>query len=271
MPDRSTSPDMITGFVINLDTAVDRRAHMEQVGAYFDIPLTFFTALTPTTLPERWRSYFYDDQGRPWADLKPGEIACYASHLEVMSQAVERNQPIVIAEDDLRPLVDAIAIRELLASLPDGWGFVRLSGIVKSPAMPRGTELIETTRQPNNMGLYLVSPLGARRFIEYSSRRFRAIDEDLRRVWEHGAVNYCTPSPWVEINIFDSNIDAAGDRGDLPERKRTRLLGPSPLQVGWQKLCWCRQRFGVTGCVRLMLNYLTNKFRKKSRRSWVLE
>lgn len=272
MPDTDKAT-AVTGYIINLEAAANRREHMQQVAHCFDIPLQFFAALTPANLPAKWRAYFYNDQGRPWADLKPGEIACYASHLELMALAVSQNRPILIAEDDLKPQVDAINISALVQRLPADWGFVRLSGNLKSPALQRGQpgqpQLVETTRQPNNMGLYLVSPEGARRFIGYSTRRFRAIDEDLRRTWEHGAVNYCTAHKLVEINIFDSNIDAAGDRGDLPERQRTRLLGPSALKEQLHKLRWNLRRFGLCGCARLVLNWLSNQCKKKGRRNWI--
>jgi GR25 family glycosyltransferase involved in LPS biosynthesis len=127
------------------------------------------------------------------------------------------------------------------------------------------------SRQPNNMGLYLVSPQGARQFIEYSTKRFRAIDEDLRRTWEHGAVNYCTASKLVEINIFDSNIDAAGDRGDLPERKRARSVGPSAAAELVKKIRWNLTRFGFKDSMRMLLNMFANKLRKKPNRRWLLD
>jgi glycosyl transferase family 25 len=275
MPESDKPGFGVNGYIINLESAANRRDHMQQVAGCFDIPLQFFSALTPDNLPKRWRDHFYDHNGKPWADLKPGEIACYASHLELMSRAVSENVPVLIAEDDLRPLVKQINITELLQRLPDDWGFLRLSGNMKSPAQVRGVPgepvIVEMSRQPNNMGLYLVSPQGARQFIEYSTKRFRAIDEDLRRTWEHGAVNYCTASKLVEINIFDSNIDAAGDRGDLPERKRARSVGPSAAAELVKKIRWNLTRFGFKDSMRMLLNMFANKLRKKPNRRWLLD
>ena len=274
MPDASKQLEHVVGYVINLESATNRREHMERIAQCFDIPLKIFPAFTPVNLPEKWAKFFFDDQGKPWADLKPGEIACYVSHLELMSLAVSQNSPILIGEDDLKPLVAKINILQLLQRLPDDWGFVRLSGNMKSPALVRGSPdeplIVETMRQPNNMGLYLVSPEGAKRFIEYSSRRFRAIDEDLRRTWEHCAVNYCAVGKLVDINIFDSNIDAAGNRGDLPERKRQRVLGPSNVAEAIQKIRWNLSRFGLKVYLRMLLRILVTKCRSKSKRNWIL-
>jgi len=131
--------------------------------------------------------------------------------------------------------------------------------------------IVETTRQPNNMGLYVVSPEGARCFIEYSKKRFRAIDEDLRCTWEHGAVNYCVANKLVEINIFDSNIDAEGKRDDIPERKRIRSIGPSALVLFAHKCRWTLKRFGINKSLKILLNLMCNKCQHKTKRKWIVE
>jgi len=137
MPEENVSNAQLMAYIINLKSAKERKKHMQQVSSVFDIELDFFSAYTPSSLPEKWHGYFYDEKGKPWADLKPGEIACYASHLELMSYAVRYNIPVLIAEDDLKPLVDKININDLLTCLPSDWGFLRLSGNLKSPALVR--------------------------------------------------------------------------------------------------------------------------------------
>jgi len=203
-------------------------------------------AFLPESIPEVWRRLFFDSNNQPLAELTSGERACYASHLAAMQKAITLDMPILVTEDDVRFNVSPDFLIELIERLPSDWEFIRLSGVLKSRAISArfaaGYKLVEPFRIPNGMVAYLVSPSGADKFIRYSEARYRAIDEDLRRVWEHGAVNYVLdPLVAGENPGFQSDIDKQGNRRNLPERKRKRAA-TYPGEQYLSRMKWHIQR-----------------------------
>jgi GR25 family glycosyltransferase involved in LPS biosynthesis len=99
--------------------------------------------------------------------LKVGEIGNYASHLRALQRVVADGAPAVILEDDTKLLPGFLElVDEVLAKLPAGWDFVRLSNEPKRAyvaIMPlqRGYELVRYSKVSNSAMAYLVSPAGA--------------------------------------------------------------------------------------------------------------
>lgn len=232
--------------VVSLSDSTERRSYIRKLASSSALGFQFIDAFTPDSIPVRWEHYFRDEAGNLLADLKPGELACYASHLEAMKRVMEDGCPALITEDDVEFDLDPVELMGLLSDLPADWGFVRLSGLLKSKSIKRGKAgeftLREPIRVPNGLVAYLASPHGAQKFISYSQNRFRAIDEDLRRVWEHRAVNYVIyPLIARESKLFQSTIDLAGARGALPERRRWRASSYPGERYG-KKLVWLLSR-----------------------------
>ncbi|TYO89683.1 glycosyltransferase family 25 protein [Oceanicella actignis] len=262
MSDRAQPFD---AWLINLDRDSGRLTHMRAELAAAGIAWRRFAALTPDAIPPALRPAFFDEAGAPHAPLRPGEIACYASHLSVMALIAESGRPGLVMEDDLRLAPGFAELARLLAAAPADWGFLRLSNAPKSAcrevARDGALALVECWRVPNNAGAYLVNPAAARRFIAAYPRRLRPIDEDMRRVWEHGCVSYVALPRLAELNIFESSIDAAGARGDAPARRRfeaaRRRLGGEPA---WR---WQLRRWGLAGAARAMGRGIALSLRKR--------
>jgi glycosyl transferase family 25 len=240
-------------WLINLDRDADRLAHMRAECGRAGVAFERFAALG-SELTDDLRPLFYDGAGRPFARLKRGEIGCYGSHLAVMALIAAGDRPGLVMEDDLR-LTDGFGhLDDLIDAAPADWAFLRLSNAAKSPCMAVGRTadgpIVEYWRVPNNCGAYLATPKGARQFLAAYDRRTRALDEDLRRVWEHGCPTYGPLTPVAQSNIFDSSIDAMDGRGDAPARAR---FAAGRLGVGGEpKWRWRARRWGVFGCLRAM-------------------
>jgi glycosyl transferase, family 25 len=250
---------------INLDRDVDRRAHMEAELARAGVRADRFPALGADTMPEVMRPAFYDAAGLPRAPMTPGEIGCYASHLALMDRIAGSARPGLVMEDDLRLGEGFAHLGALIDAAPADWAFLRLSNTPKAACREVGragaTRIVEYWRVPNNAGAYLVSPDGARRFLAAYDERLRPVDEDLRRVWEHGCPTY-GPLPQAAVsNIFDSSIDAQGARGEAPARARfeaaRRRLGGEPA---WR---WTLRRWGAGGAAAAIGKGLVLSLRKR--------
>lgn len=180
--------------------------------------------------------------------LKAGEVGCYASHLlalrEIASGAC--GPYAIVMEDDLEIASDfAQVILALLAHLPDGWDFVRLSNkpkraTVALATLPGGRALVKYSKVPNGAGAYLVSRAGARTFLDGRPRR-HAVDEDLRRPWNYDfRVFGVTPPPAKQNCLPVSSIDTL-EAGRLDGRGGT--LGRLK-RVRWNEL-WRRPLFNI--------------------------
>jgi glycosyl transferase family 25 len=247
-------------YLINLDRDTDRLAHMQAELAARDIAVERFPACLGAALPERFRPAFEPPAGEAQV-LTPGEIGCYASHLAIMERVAVGDEPALVLEDDL---AIGEALPRLLArldELPADWEMVRLSNPAKSAVVRVGVvggvgDVVRYWRVPNNTGAYLIRPAGAARFLARAGRRQRAVDEDLRRPWEHGIVMYGVLPPPVTANVLPTSI---GGAREAPGRQRFRAAPRHRLaEIGWRI-----RAFGLLGCLRL---WMASKFgRAKAR------
>ena len=257
-------------YYINLDRDVVRAKKIEKLAEQTGWLMHRIAAHSDAEMPKKWRAMLCDENGRPFSPLTPGELGCYASHLTAISKAVELNRPIAVAEDDIELLDIDIDLQLIVDNAPPDWGFIRLSNPLKSPAVKRvhlsgPFDLVEPWRVPNNMGFYLVSPAGAQSFLSYSQKRARANDEDLRRVWEHKAVNYVLAPPLVVINQGKSSIDQEGSRTCLPERQRSAHISDNRRQ----QIHWLKQRFSLPEKLSILWKWFLVKVLKRSQ-CWIV-
>jgi len=166
-------------------------------------------------LPDDLRPFFYDAAGRAKTTMKRGEIGCYASHIKALMRAASgaHGDAVLIMEDDLEIAPDLIeTIAKARQAAPKNWDILRLSSASRRAYVPVAEVdashfLVRYSKIPNSAGAYLVTPLGARKFLERGVRGL-TFDDDLRRPWFHGMETYgVLPSP-VKPGVLKSTIDA---------------------------------------------------------------
>lgn len=205
MPDPTMHPPLLPAagpgrapcpvYLINLPEHPDRRQHsVEQLRRCGLLDALVFTgAVNGRELAAERVRDLYDAQrnARTYPKpLSPGEIGCYASHLECWRRIVASGEALaLVLEDDVR-LDDDLAevIGELLRAGPK-FDMVKLIGrdreSIRRRVLGMGTRsLIEYFRVPSWTGAYLVSRDGARKLLQARRRFFRPIDVDLKFWWE---------------------------------------------------------------------------------------
>lgn len=198
-------------FLINLDRDTERLRAMDQQLQDLRIPYQRFAAIMGGDLPGWLVPYLGS------AQLSPGEIGCYASHLAIMKEVADGADPALVLEDDL---VISPEVPELIQSIlgtDQPWEITRLSSKSRRPLvpcspLPNGYSLVQYLRVPLHTGAYLIKPDGARRFLGWRTARYRPIDVDLMRVWEHRTKTVGVwPLP-ITQDIGPSTIEKIGGR-----------------------------------------------------------
>jgi len=208
------SEQAFTALLLNLDRDLARREHMEQQLVQAGITFTRLPGILGDAVPDDLRGFFYDAEGQPKTTMKRGEIGCYASHLCALKQVArgELGDAVLIMEDDLIVAPDA---KEIIAqarrALPTGWDIVRLSNPPRRAYAPVATigkhSVVRYSKIPNSAGAYLVTPAGARKFLERGVRGL-TFDDDLRRPWFHHMETYGIVPPPMRAGALKSTIDA---------------------------------------------------------------
>lgn len=124
------APAFVT-YVINMDSATERMAHMDAELARVQIPYIRQPGVVGTELPypnENFSDWSYKYlHGRRWA---PRELGCYLSHIQCLRNFLETDAPYaLILEDDVR-LDDNIKdiLARAIQHAPD-WNMLRLSSV----------------------------------------------------------------------------------------------------------------------------------------------
>lgn len=204
-------------YLINLDRDTDRLERMQRQLGACGLEYSRFPAVHGLNLPDWLRPYFLNESGGKASELSDGEIGCYASHLSVMKMASDSNETTLILEDDLKLCDDFAQLLDTCLKLEVTWDMFRFSSMDKHPAAPltrinANFTVVNYLRVPPNVGAYLVTPVGARKFLNWPQARWRPVDQDLRRPWENGVVTVGVfPNP-VSQNHNASSIDAIGGR-----------------------------------------------------------
>jgi glycosyl transferase, family 25 len=223
--------------VINLDRDNERLAHMcRELGAA-EVKFDRFAAIEGARVPQHLQGYFEGCR-----TLSPGEIGCYASHLEICHMVADGRlpSPLLVLEDDIALVVGfAETVRRLVQALPPGWDIVRLSyptkrAKVRVARLTPAHELVRYTHVPTSTGAYLISSSGARKFLA-ARRRELPVDIDLRRVWAWRMNTYgVAPPPVLNDRLGASAIEALSPGGRYSDARfawmRAKRLIETPLR-----------------------------------------
>jgi len=220
--------------LINLDRDKERLEHTGSQLAQAGIGFTRQPGILGDAVPDDLKPYFFHPDGSPKTIMKRGEIGCYASHLRALHRVAsgELGNAVLVMEDDLNinPHLAVLLTRARLA-MPIGWDILRLSNPPRRAYAP--TErldenhlLVRYSKIPNSAGAYLVTPQGAKKFLERGVRGL-TFDDDLRRPWFHHMDTYGIVPPPVQAGALKtSSIDAAEpgrfDKGMSSRRERIK-------------------------------------------------
>ena len=150
-------------------------------------------AVDGSRLPLHERARLYDEalnREQYHKALRPGEIGCYSSHLQVWQQLVDSGErALAIFEDDIEVAPDLPEVLAALERTGSPWDLVKLMGRprerIKTRVQLTGRrDLIEYSRVPSHTGAYVLSRRGALKLLARRRPFGRPVDVDLRHWWE---------------------------------------------------------------------------------------
>ena len=204
-------------YLINLEKDRERLAATKAQLDALAMPFERVDAIHGTDMPEWIRPYFLDDRGKIASGLLPGEVGCYASHLLVLRRIAERDQPALVLEDDVEIAPDFPDVFNSLPTMPVGWEIIRLTnpykrGYVRISSVNTNYDVVKFVNVPPDTGAYFISPEGARKFLNWKGKRTQAVDQDLRRIWDHKLTTYGIHPRPILPGTGRSSIDGMSKR-----------------------------------------------------------
>lgn len=256
-------------YLVNLDRDHDRRTYMADQLDARGLEFERVSATLGLAMPDDIKPYFLKKDGRSIdSAMNAGEVGCYSTHLRICQKLIAQDEAdyAFVMEDDLEFHPNFMQLLSSLDDLPEDWDIIRLSNPSKSAFITekdlgKAGQLVRYWRVPNNTGCYLISKRGAKTFLQYQLVRKRAVDEDLRRPWEHGLKTYGILPPPVTSNIFDSSLEQVGGDRSLPGRKRFTDAPENPVREWTYRV----REFGLLGCLTAIIT--TRLFKKKIRKA----
>jgi len=238
-------PQSFQVFVVSLDRATQRRAHMKKLLDDVGFEATFVSAVDGRSLRPDQRARYDGSRARQvyGCDMTDNEIACYLSHISVYERMLEEKvETALVLEDDISCVPDLRAVVEKVLSLPRAsWQVIRLQSTKSSVSRPtceltRGSpvaaagdrEIVRLRTGVLGGCAYLIQLSAAAAMLARSQRIVMPIDQTLDRYWENGIVPYIVrPLPVWHEDIFVSEI---GPRGRQVHRVRHSTLIRRRLQ-----------------------------------------
>lgn len=233
-------------YVISLDTALDRREAFKRhyAAAEVTMPWEFFSAHTALSAELEYReSNAFVAKGRA---LYPQELACYSSHYSTWAKMLREDaSQLLVIEDDV--IIDWEFVK-LLASLDLsslGINYLKLFNKNITPFSVLTDRfyqrsLINCRGFAHGTQAYILTRVGAERFLGICKSVCRPIDEEMDRSWAHGVPNLSVfPFPAFERHVPSMIGSVRYDKHDAPSgfvlaRNRMRLL--EKLRRAKQKL-----------------------------------
>jgi|SRR5690606_9096302 len=160
--------------IINLPKSQDRRIFQEQQFLKFGLQPTFLQAVSIDQITDEQ----FNEEAFGWQrPLKKVELACFLSHKTAWQRVLDKNQPVLILEDDAVVVSD---IAKLLKDIqfqtyslqPDLINLEvrsRKKIVGKKPAYylsDSGYKLLELFQERTGTGGYVLFPTGARKLLE---------------------------------------------------------------------------------------------------------
>lgn len=204
---------MIHAYIINLDRATDRMAHMRSEIERVGIPYTRIEAVYGPELPEPIQEF---DEKRfnilTGKHKNPREIGCFLSHIKVFQAFLASNEPYaLVLEDDVK-LPDGFS--QLLNQAIEHqahWDLLRLSSsrqgeFIKIAQLDATHQLAYNLKVLKNTGAYLITRKGAEACLNKMLPMRLPYDVALDRDWDIGIKTACIDPMPVELEDFPTQI-----------------------------------------------------------------
>ena len=215
-------------FVISLERARQRRAHMDRLLRDLGMSAEFVSAVDGRALSAQQRSRYDAAKARIdyRAEMSDAEIGCYLSHYGLYERMCREGIALaLILEDDICAAPTLPQIVTELAGHPErSWDVVRLQTARRKVAEPESAAAHGALVRPvRGGGLYrldthvlggcgyLITLQGARTMLSFGARITRPIDQTLDRFWENGIRPYVVrPFPIWQAPEIQSEIAVRG-------------------------------------------------------------
>lgn len=178
-------------FVISLQSATQRRQHIQTCFSEHNIEYQLFDAVEPEQAELEIK---HIDQKRCLLNtgrlLSAAERACFASHKRLWRLCVAMNKAIIILEDDVTPTEHFTIGQALLPAWCASYGYVRLSTgkaraqTILEEAAPYSLAVM--TRCPYSTAAYAISPTAAQTLLNACDTVCGPVDVFIKQFWEHG-------------------------------------------------------------------------------------
>ena len=216
---------MLKIFVINLKKSTQRKEfiknELNKLGLNFEI----FPAVDGKKNDPIFKKYDKKKhlflKGYP---LLKGELGCFASHYKLWQKCLELNQPIVVLEDDIKFLKNA---KNFLTNLDENLPFEFLylfttkqtnSKNTKIITSYLGLEIIQYKKSPYTTMGYVITPNGAKKFLNHAKRWFLPVDDYMTCFW----INKVRPLGLKKAILTTDNLDT--DIGTIAQRKAKKII-----------------------------------------------
>ena len=188
----------------SIDSGVDSTSALE---------FHFFNAQTPESILESGFATRYDKTlARVFKarDVRPTELACFASHYELWCKCVELGQGIFILEDDIDFCDGFVAGVEAIATSP--YEYVRLGWSTFHTCYLIDERFALAPKLMLGAPGYYLTPAAARRLIDGAKSIFLAVDYYMSFSYLHGVAEMLYLPHLVHINELDEQARACQKR-----------------------------------------------------------
>lgn len=170
--------------VISLESALERRAHIQQEFKKHNINFEFFDALVPDQAAQFAASLDLDIDT---SQLSRGELACFMSHVSLWKKIIDEDLPhLVIFEDDVYLGEDAQQLLSQADWLDPNWHIIKIEAFSKKvflsshsrPIIPNKRYIYQLKGENLGTAGYILSKKGAQAYLNYiSSTTLLPLDE----------------------------------------------------------------------------------------------
>lgn len=210
--------------VISLKRSLERRKAVAEQFARTALQFEFFDAIDGNEQAARHFLRFDPHTYRlnTYRDPSPGEIACYASHLELWKYSARTNEPLVILEDDCQLSASFESAVRAAEQLVERFGFIRLQGSLRRRRFHidhgahmlhiiEGFRLYYLERVPLCLTGYVVNPGTAAQLAAASTTLNAPVDKFVQRTWDHRAPIFGLEPGCVSVSPLGAR-STIGDR-----------------------------------------------------------